>query len=132
MEGMQPVQETLLANLPAIVEANFERALERYRSVCANNRWPLASDAQQSWTGPVIQSGRESPWQHGSDTWVDTLSTRQHLDISSANGAVEQDIGSWLDLPGLQDSLELRGSDWEIEDYDWAISNDRFNQGWPS
>jgi len=128
MEGMQPVQEALFANLPAIVEANFERALERYRSLCAGNRRPfLASNAQQSWTGPAVQPGRESPLQHGSDTGVDTSNTRYYSDMSDLNGAMEQDIGSWLHLPGPpQDGAELEDSSWEMEDHDWTISNDLF------
>ena len=128
MEGMQPVQEALFANLPAIVEANFERALERYRSLCAGTRWPLALNAQQSWTGPVVQSGRESPLHHESDTLVEASSTRHHSNISNPDGAMEQDIESWLHLPvPPQYGVELGGSGWEIEDHDWAISDDYFN-----
>jgi len=111
---LRSVQEALLASLPAIVEANFERAMERYRVQSAGSPGPWAPSVQRSGSTPINPS---EPQLGAPNAPVSGM-----LDFCTVG-----DTQPWFPLPAApQQSLQVEDSGWE--DLDWAISEDFLGQ----
>ncbi|KAK0641401.1 hypothetical protein B0T16DRAFT_461468 [Cercophora newfieldiana] len=91
--AMQPIQEMLLTNLQAIVQANFERAFERFRGLqtieCAG------SGVQQLINGTATPLTSESSLAAGQD--ITSINPRRHM--FEPNGINQTDAWLWPPLP---------------------------------
>ena len=125
--AMQPVQEALLANLQAIVQENFERALDRYRGLYGTDS--PGSSVQRRGIAPAI------PLRIESDADLESSGSRFPSALGLDGVA---DPVSWLP-PGIDSQSGIgAGSgdffvlDFDPDDYEWTIPQESFDPGWLS
>jgi hypothetical protein len=116
--AMQPVQEALLANLQEIVQANFERALERYRGLYASDTASPASGFHQH---PPPFAG--APWVESSLlTGLDSFNANLPNTLGMDGDNELESWPQWLQPPDASSygDVGVGSVEFDLDDYEWA------------